>query len=143
MVSSKQKIRLMNSSIDIYSLNRSRLAPVEYRISREYGGARGSSCPSSTQELMREAGFVDVEIRMIQLPTCVWEAGNKYCLSRLLFNAKRISHFVGQRDKEIGALMTTTCNECSLLLGFIVSQRGLGQPICVPNGQCSFLTNAV
>jgi hypothetical protein len=58
--------------------------------------------PLRLPNMMRAAGFVDVESRVIQLPTCAWSTGS----NELLYHAERklISCSVPeQRDIEIGA----------------------------------------
>jgi hypothetical protein len=45
------------------------------RLFESYAGLKDLRVPLRLQNLMRDAGFVDVESRMIPLPTCAWPTG--------------------------------------------------------------------
>ena len=48
-----------------------------------YTNLMGFRVATRLENLMREVGFVDVESRMIQLPTCAWPTGPFHANSRL------------------------------------------------------------
>jgi hypothetical protein len=70
-----QHLRSTNCCNDIYFCLDHALRQWSIRYLESMAGLKDLRVPLRLQNLMREAGFVDVESRMIQLPTCAWSTG--------------------------------------------------------------------
>jgi hypothetical protein len=62
-------------------------------------GLKDLRVPLRLPSLMRDAGFVDVEHRMIQLPTCGWSTGKLSSNSTYYALSLVTSHYVTVRSQ--------------------------------------------
>lgn len=66
-------------------------------------GLKDLRVPLRLANMMRAAGFVDVESRMIQLPTCAWATGSHNLVHRRPSRSQADEfRSLEQRDNEIG-----------------------------------------